>query len=44
MLFGTVASRITTMAAIDRLVHHATILEFDGESVRTKKAKARQAA
>jgi DNA replication protein DnaC len=32
------------MAAIDRLVHHATILEFDGESVRTKKAKARQAA
>ena len=30
---------MTTMAAIDRLVHHATILEFDGESVRTKKAK-----
>ena len=35
---------MTTMAAIDRLVHHATILEFDGESVRTKKAKARQTA
>jgi len=35
---------LTTMAAIDRLVHHATILEFDGESVRTKKAKSRQAA
>ena len=24
----------TTMAAIDRLVHHALILEFDGESIR----------
>jgi DNA replication protein DnaC len=35
---------MTTMAAIDRLVHHATILEFDGESVRTQKAKSRQAA
>ena len=35
---------MTTMAAIDRLVHHATILEFDGESVRTKKAKSRQTA
>ena len=34
---------MTTMAAIDRLVHHATILEFDGESVRAKKAKARSA-
>jgi DNA replication protein DnaC len=32
---------MTTMAAIDRLVHHATILEFDGESVRAKKAKSR---
>jgi len=28
----------------DRLVHHATILEFDGESVRTKKAKSLQTA
>jgi DNA replication protein DnaC len=35
---------MTTMAAIDRLVHHATILEFDGESVRTQKAKSRQTA
>jgi DNA replication protein DnaC len=35
---------MTTMAAIDRLVHHATILEFDGESVRTKNAKSRQTA
>ena len=35
---------MATMAAIDRLVHHATILEFDGESVRTKKAKSRQSA
>lgn len=30
---------MTTMAAIDRLVHHATILEFNGESVRAQKAK-----
>ena len=35
---------MTTMAAIDRLVHHSTILEFDGESVRAKKAKSRQSA
>ena len=35
---------MTTMAAIGRLVHYATILEFDGESVRTKKAKSRQTA
>ena len=33
---------MTTMAAIDRLVHHATILEFDGESVRAQKAKDRK--
>jgi len=25
---------MTTMAAIDRLVHHAIILEFNGESMR----------
>jgi len=30
---------MTTMAAIDRLVHHALILEFDGESIRVPKAK-----
>jgi DNA replication protein DnaC len=35
---------MTTMAAIDRLVPHATILEFDGESVRAQRAKARPAA
>ena len=35
---------LTTLAAIDRLVHHATILEFDGESVRAQQAKARQTA
>ena len=35
---------MTTLAAIDRLVHHATILEFDGESVRAQKAKTRQSA
>ena len=28
---------MTTMAAIDRLVHHAIILEFDGESHRVRK-------
>jgi hypothetical protein len=27
------------MAAIDRLVHHATILEFTGESVRASATK-----
>jgi len=25
---------MTTMAAVDRLVHHAIILEFDGETMR----------
>jgi DNA replication protein DnaC len=35
---------MTTMAAIDRLVHHATILEFSGESVRAQKAKEKQRA
>ena len=29
---------MTTMAAIDRLVHHAIILEFDGASLRARKA------
>lgn len=33
---------MTTMAAIDRLVHHATILEFTGESVRAQKAQERE--
>ena len=33
---------MTTMAAIDRLVHHATILEFTGESIRANAAKKRQ--
>jgi DNA replication protein DnaC len=32
---------MTTMAAIDRLVHHALILEFTGESVRAQKAQGR---
>jgi DNA replication protein DnaC len=32
---------MTTMAAIDRLVHHATILEFNGSSVRAQKAEGR---
>jgi DNA replication protein DnaC len=30
---------MTTMAAVDRLVHHAIILEFDGESLRTPRPK-----
>lgn len=30
---------MTTMAAVDRLVHHATILEFDGESMRVTRGK-----
>jgi DNA replication protein DnaC len=29
---------MTTMAAIDRLVHYSIILEFDGASQRVKKA------
>jgi DNA replication protein DnaC len=33
---------MTTLAAIDRLVHHAQILEFTGESVRAQKAQERE--
>ena len=33
---------MTTMAAIDRLVHHALILEFDGDSVRAQQAQQRE--
>jgi len=32
---------MTTMAAVDRLVHHSTILEFTGESIRAKEAKSK---
>jgi hypothetical protein len=32
---------MTTMAAIDRLVHHSIILEFDGASQRVKKASGK---
>jgi len=32
---------VTTMAAIDRLVHHSIILEFTGESHRAESAKAK---
>lgn len=32
---------MTTMAAIDRLVHHATILEFTGDSHRAQAAKTK---
>ena len=34
---------MTTMAAVDRLVHHAVILEFDNESVRANQAKSKAA-
>ena len=30
---------MTTMAAVDRLVHHAIILEFDGETRRVPRGK-----
>jgi DNA replication protein DnaC len=33
---------MTTMAAIDRLVHHSIILEFDGASQRVKTAAGKQ--
>ena len=33
---------MTTMAAVDRLVHHAIILEFENESVRATEAKAKR--
>jgi DNA replication protein DnaC len=33
---------MTTAAAIDRLVHHSTVLEMTGESIRTQEAKANQ--
>ena len=32
---------MTTAAAIDRVVHHATILEMTGPSVRAEQARAR---
>ena len=35
---------ITAMAAIDRLVHHATILELNGESFRATAASRKKAA
>ena len=35
---------LTTMAAVDRLVHHAVILEFDNESIRANQAKSRPKA
>ena len=33
---------MTAMAAVDRLVHHSVILEFDGQSIREQVAKKRQ--
>ena len=33
---------MTTAAAIDRVVHHATILEFTNPSIRGEKAQARK--
>jgi hypothetical protein len=34
---------MTTACAIDRLVHHATILELTGSSYRTETARGRTA-
>ena len=34
---------MTTMAAVDRLVHHAVIIEFDNDSVRATQAKSKTA-
>lgn len=34
---------VTTMAAVDRLVHHATVLELNGESYRAQTAASRKA-
>lgn len=33
---------MTTMAAVDRLIHHSTILEFNWESIRAMEAKKRK--
>jgi hypothetical protein len=33
---------MTTAAAIDRLVHHSTILELDNDSVRAMEARERK--
>jgi DNA replication protein DnaC len=33
---------MTTMAAVDRLVHHSTILEFNWDSIRAMEAKKRK--
>ena len=33
---------MTTRAALDRLIHHATILEFTGEGIRANAAKKQQ--
>ena len=38
------ADQTMTVAAIDRLVHHATILEFGSESYRKRSAAARAVA
>jgi len=35
---------MTTMAAIERLVHHAVILEFTGDSHRARSAKTKAVA
>jgi DNA replication protein DnaC len=33
---------IMTVAAVDRLVHHAAIIKFEGESFRTKEKNIKQ--
>ncbi len=37
-------SILPVTAAVDRLVHHAVILEFDNESIRATEAKGKAAA
>jgi DNA replication protein DnaC len=32
---------MTTAAAIDRIVHHSVIVEFDGPSIRAEETKKR---
>ena len=35
-------NKMATSAAIDRLIHHSVVLEFDVPSYRTEKARARK--
>jgi len=39
LLTWVLVDPMTTMAAVDRLVHHSIILEFDGETMRAPRHK-----